>query len=133
MWMPLADLHHGAGSMTFVDGSHRLGDIGAGDISAESEGRHRRERIARDDLTTTSHGSMRAGDATFHRGWTLHSAPANTSGAMRPVMTIIWFADGARIVEPTRDEQRFDLRMWLDDGDPGLPADGPSNPLLWPV
>ena len=43
------------------------------------------------------HGDLRAGDATFHRGWTLHSAPPNRTGALRPVMTIL---DGRIIGEP---------------------------------
>ena len=132
MWMPLADIHANVGSMTFVDGSHRGGDIEAGDISDESDARIE-ARIEAEGLSTTTHGSLRAGDATFHRGWTLHSAPPNPTPHVRPVMTIIYFADGARIIEPRRDEQRFDLRMWLGDGAPGSLADGPSNPLLWPT
>jgi hypothetical protein len=132
MWMPLADIHANVGSMTFVDGSHHHGDVGAGDISDVSDAAIA-DRIESEGLSTTTHGSLRAGDATFHRGWTLHSAPPNPTAHMRPVMTIIYFADGARILEPRRDEQRFDLRMWLGEGEPGTLADGPSNPLLWPA
>lgn len=131
MWMPLVDLDPDVGSMTFVDGSHRDGDVGAGDISDASDAAIA-ARIEADGRSTTTHGSLRAGDATFHRGWTLHSAAPNPTGRMRPVMTIIWFADGARITEPRRAEQEFDLKMWLGSGTPGDLANGAGNPVLWP-
>jgi len=131
MWMPLVDLTGDNASMTFVDGSHRDGDVAAGEISDESHAAIA-ERIEREGRTTTTHGLLRAGDATFHRGWTLHRAPANTGRDVRPVMTIIYFADGARITEPTRDEERFDLATWLDGGEPGTVAAGTGNPRLWP-
>ena len=41
---------------------------------------------------------MQPGDATFHAGWTLHRAGPNTSLETRPVMTIIFVADGTRIL-----------------------------------
>lgn len=71
--------------------------------------------------------------ATFHAGWTLHRAGPNPTDAVREVMTIIWYADGARATPPTNPYQELDLRMWLKDTEPGDVADGPRNPLLWPV
>lgn len=132
MWMPLVDLDPSVGSMTFIDRSHRDGDVGAGQISDASDAAIA-ESIISGSRSTTTHGALRAGDATFHRGWTMHSAGPNPTDRMRPVMTIIWFADGARITEPDGPEQRFDLRAWLGGGTPGDLADGPENPLLWPV
>ena len=55
---------------------------------------------------------MSAGDATFHSGWTLHSAPGNPTSQMREVMTVIYFADGTRTFEPRNEEQRSDL-AWM--------------------
>lgn len=131
MWMPLVDLDPAVGSMTFVDGSHLDGDVGAGEISDASDAAVQR-RIDAGDRTTTSYGALRAGDATFHTGWTIHSAGPNPTDAMRPVMTIIYFADGARVTEPTSPEQRFDHATWLGATPPGAPATSPTNPLLWP-
>ncbi|MHB8466766.1 MAG: hypothetical protein ACYDD7_18270 [Acidimicrobiales bacterium] len=48
-------------------------------------------------------------------------------------MTVIWYADGARAIEPRNDYQAFDLRMWLKGTEPGEVANGARNPLLWPV
>jgi hypothetical protein len=47
-------------------------------------------------------------------------------------MTIIWYADGARAIEPQNDYQRFDLQMWLKGTQPGELAVGDRNPRLWP-
>jgi hypothetical protein len=132
MWMPLVDVGPTDGAMVFADGSWRCGDLGGKIIGDESEA-HFAEVVRRHGFDCTDHAPLRAGDATFHRGWTLHCAPPNTSAAMRSVMTIIYFADGARITEPDSDAQRADLGRWLDGGAPGALADGPSNPLLWPA
>ena len=74
---------------------------------------------------------MRAGDATFHKGWTPHRAQANRTTVLRSVMTIIYYADGARVTEPAHDFQEFDRQMWLRV-EPGELAASDRNPLLWP-
>jgi len=132
MWMPLVDVDPAVGSMSFVDGSHLDRDVGAGQISDESD-QAIQESIEAGKRSVFTHGALKAGDATFHKGWTIHSAGPNPTGTMRPVMTIIWFADGALIAEPNSPEQEFDLETWLDGGTPGSPAGGRRNPLLWPL
>jgi hypothetical protein len=132
MWMPLRDIDPAVGSMTFVDGSQRDGDVGAGEISDASDTAIQAS-VVRESRSTTTHGALKAGDATFHRGWTIHSAGPNPTEKMRPVMTIIWFADGARITAPNGPEQEFDLAAWLDNGVPGTLAAAVGNPLLWPA
>ena len=131
MWMPLVDVPAEVGSMTFVSGSSRLGDLGSYDISDSSDGAVA-ELLAERDLALHTYGAVHAGDATFHAGWTLHRAGPNPTARTREVMTVIWYADGARVVEPENDHQRFDLAMWLKGSEPGQAADGPRNPLLWP-
>ena len=131
MWMPLAKVTEEVGSMVFVTGSHLLGDLGAGHISDRSQAAIDR-LIEERGLTTDTHGSLEAGDATFHAGWTLHSASPNHSGAMRPVMTVIYVADGARVAEPTGPAQEYDSMAWLGGREPGEPVDSDQNPLLWP-
>ena len=42
-------------------------------------------------------------------------------------MTIIYFADGVRVAQPT-DFQRGDPKYWLADLPPGALANGPKNP-----
>ncbi len=130
MWMPLVDVPPEVGTMTFASGSHRLGDLAGPTISDDSESVFD-TAVREAGLVPTTHGPLAAGDATFHAGWTLHRASANPTGADRPVMTVIWFADGARVTEPVDDFQRFDLALWLKGLRPGDAAAGERNPLLW--
>lgn len=131
MWMPLVDVPAEVGSMTFASGSQQRGDLGRFIIGDESEAKFG-ELVEQLGLPTTTHGVMRAGDATFHRGWTLHRAPANPTGLLRSVMTIIWFADGTRVGVDIGGARFFDHKFWLAGIPPGEPAAGPLNPLLWP-
>jgi len=73
---------------------------------------------------------MKAGDATFHYGTTLHKAPGNSSSAMREVMTIIYFADQARVTQPVNDAQEKDRQRWLKSVAPGVFANSELNPVL---
>jgi hypothetical protein len=132
MWMPLVDVPSAVGSMTFADGSHLHGDLGHGIIGDQSEAGF--AALVRDDaLPTSTHGAMRAGDATFHMGWTLHRADANPTGLLRSVMTVIYIADGTRVGEIDSPARRLDQAIWLGGAAPGSLVDGPGNPLLWPV
>jgi hypothetical protein len=74
---------------------------------------------------------MKAGDATFHAGWTLHSAPNNPTPLMREVMTIIYFADGMRVADPGSNPSRADdLNAWLPGLKPGDLASSDLNPVV---
>jgi hypothetical protein len=131
MWMPLVDVPAEVGSMTFVSRSFRHGDLGSHDISDASDAAV--EAIVTErDLELVTYGAVTAGDATFHAGWTLHRAGPNPTTTMREVMTVIWYADGARATTPENSFQEFDLRMWLKGTAPGDVADGDRNPRLWP-
>ncbi|MEO6916239.1 MAG: hypothetical protein ABI151_11795, partial [Chitinophagaceae bacterium] len=74
--------------------------------------------------------TMNAGDATFHYGWTLHAAPGNKSDLTREVMTVIYFADGARVTEPQNKHQEADRQTWLNSLQPGEKAASIHNPLI---
>ena len=73
---------------------------------------------------------MKAGDATFHAGWMIHSAGENVSETVREVMTIIYFADGTRISEPINEFQKADHERWLSGIKVGALATGRLNPIL---
>lgn len=132
VWIPLVDVPEEVGSMTFVDGSHRMGDLRGREISDASDDEF--GRLVEDQgLSTTTHGALAVGDVTFHHGWTIHSAPANPTDRMRPVMTMIYFADGTRVSDlPLTDHEQFDRQLWLGGAEPGALIDGEANPLLWP-
>lgn len=129
MWMPLVDISEGMGMLTFASGSQREGFLGNLEISDDSEaqlGNFVREK----GYPVSSPEFMKAGDATFHSGWTLHSAPGNHSGKMREVMTVIYMADGARVTKPLNPNQENDRQRWLMGQEPGTLIDSPLNPLI---
>jgi ectoine hydroxylase-related dioxygenase (phytanoyl-CoA dioxygenase family) len=130
-WIALDDIGEDVGSMTFAAGSHLDGDLRGREISDQSE-KEFSELVTTKGFALETHGAMRSGDATFHKGWTLHRAGSNPTDRMRPAMTIIYFADGARVAQPDSNFQEFDLAIWLQECRPGDPAAGPLNPLLWP-
>lgn len=129
MWMPLVDIDEAMGTMRFVPGSHKAGPVGSVEISDDSQAIYE-SYIRANACRVVSTGSLSAGDATFHRGWTIHGAGANDSSKMRSVMTVIYFADGARVISPGSSYQQADLDAWLDCKMPGEVADGPLNPVL---
>ncbi len=47
-------------------------------------------------------------------------------------MTVIYFADGARVSEPDSVYRQFDLATWLPGLEPGDLAASKLNPRLWP-
>jgi len=130
MWMPLVDISDEVGSLRFASGTHLAGDLAgdlAGPISDESDATFA-ALLEQGRFPVESHGGLRAGDASFHAGWTLHSAGENPSDRDRPAMTVIWFADGCRIAAEPTTHQTFDLAIWLDGAPPGSAAGGPLNP-----
>ena len=130
MWMPLVDVGADIGSMTFASGSHRLGYVGQFAISDEGD-RELRKVIDDNGLALDTHGTLAAGDATFHAGWTLHGAPPNPTGTLRSVMTVIYIADGLRVVEPDHPYRAFDLKTWLPGVQPGELAASEINPGVY--
>jgi len=130
MWMPLIDITENLGMLTFASGSHKNGIVNDLPISDESEALL--EKYVKENGFPVSRPSfMNAGDATFHYGYTMHSAPGNTSAdIMREVMTIIYFADGAIVREPKNSFQENDRERWLCGLEPGSVAASPINPVV---
>ncbi|HET8987941.1 MAG TPA: phytanoyl-CoA dioxygenase family protein [Humibacillus sp.] len=129
MWMPLVDITPEHGGLAFASRSHRdgpLSDIGISDASEE----HFEKLITERGLTVDEPVAMRAGDASFHSGWTVHRALGNSSSEMRQVMTVIWFADGLAVQQPANPAQEHDLASWLPGLRPGDVAATPVNPVV---
>lgn len=129
MWMPLVHITEDMGMLTFASGSHLDGIVENLAISDASDALLERY-VAGKRYAITRPQRMDAGDATFHYGWTLHSAPGNASATTREVMTIIYFADGARVTEPLNPHQEADRQRWLGGLPPGQLAASALNPTL---
>lgn len=129
MWMPLVDIAEDMGMLTFASGSQQSGFVENIAISDESES-ILQEFIKQKGYAVSRAKTMNAGDATWHYGWTLHSAPGNNSHQTREVMTIIYFADGATVTEPQNKHQEADRQRWLQGLAPGSEAASGLNPLV---
>ena len=130
MWMPLVDISQEVGSMTFASESHKRGYISKLVISDQSH-KTLKEYIEHEQLAQVNYGGMTAGDATFHAGWTLHSAPGNPTEHMREVMTVIYVADQTRVLEPDSNARKSDLNRWMPGLKPGDWIDSPLNPVMY--
>jgi len=130
MWMPLVDVPVEIGGMVFADGTHALGNLSE-EVIGDASQRFFDELTHERGWHLSTHGPFAAGDATFHSGWTLHSAPANDTDTMRAVMTVIYFADGARVTASDHPARELDRILWLGGVEPGSPANSESNPVVW--
>jgi ectoine hydroxylase-related dioxygenase (phytanoyl-CoA dioxygenase family) len=129
MWMPLVDISVEMGMLTFASGSHIQGTVFDQEISDESDASYKKF-IKENQYAVTRPAGMRAGDATWHYGNTIHCAPGNDSDKMREIMTIIYMADGVRITEPKHAAQNNDWNTWLMGLPPGRLAASELNPLV---
>eukprot|EP00421_Protoceratium_reticulatum_P031827 CAMPEP_0168468382 /NCGR_PEP_ID=MMETSP0228-20121227/57677_1 /TAXON_ID=133427 /ORGANISM="Protoceratium reticulatum, Strain CCCM 535 (=CCMP 1889)" /LENGTH=172 /DNA_ID=CAMNT_0008484137 /DNA_START=18 /DNA_END=533 /DNA_ORIENTATION=+ len=89
VWVPLTPVPKFGGSgLTFAIGSHR--DFALpyhGDPEEDLQGRYEVEEC----------GGLQIGDATFHHGWTLHSAEPASAPA-RLAWTVSYVADGCKLL-----------------------------------
>jgi len=131
LWMPLVDVPVEMGALTFASKSHTEGFLGNLAISDDSHSTL--NDIVKQRGFTVTNQAMKAGDATFHSGWTLHTAPGNSSDTTREVMTIIYFADETNVLaEPDNENRWNDLKSWLPGVKPGEPAASELNPIVYP-
>ncbi len=129
MWMPFTEATIEKGAMSFASGFHERGPLiqmGISDESAHWFSRHLREN----DVTLKTY-ELNPGDATFHGGWTPHKAPGNSSGEMRPVMTIIFVDADGKVGEPMNDAQPVDMEAFFPGLKPGDTISSHLNPVIW--
>jgi ectoine hydroxylase-related dioxygenase (phytanoyl-CoA dioxygenase family) len=129
MWLPLVDVDEQMGPMIFASGSHRAEALGDLLISSHTDQRLS-SLIAQRGWPVWSE-PVRAGDATFHAGGTLHSAGANRSDRVREILTVIYFATGTRVATPANPNQQVDLEVFLPGVKPGEEAKSELNPILY--
>ena len=130
MWMPLIDASPDMGTLVFASGAQAEGYLGNLPISDESEAIFKRF-VAEKGFNLVQGLTLAAGDATFHNGWTMHTAPGNHSDICREVMTVIYMADGAHVTQPDNRHREDDLANWLPGCKPGDLAASPLNPLVY--
>jgi ectoine hydroxylase-related dioxygenase (phytanoyl-CoA dioxygenase family) len=130
MWLPLVDVGEDMGPTIFASRSHLADNLG--DLAISEETSQRLTRVIAERGWKIATEPVRAGDATFHAGGTLHSAGANRSSRVREVLTVIYFAAGTRVAEPENDNQRVDMEVFIPGAQPGDEAASELNPVLYP-
>ena len=131
MWMPLVDVPEEVGSMTFGSGTHALGPLCELSISDESEVALQQYV---DEFRRHARHPWRAPSGRRHVPRRLDPAPRRVRTrptTARPVMTVIYVADGAVVQKPTNPFQEFDRLVWLGDRPPGESVDSEMNPVLY--
>lgn len=113
MWMPLVDIDVDMGMLTFASNSYSKGSIFNYEISDESESAFA-EYVKEHEFPISRANTMMAGDATWHRGFTMHHANGNNSNKRREIMTIIYVADGARVTPYKNNWQKKRPRKMAD-------------------
>ena len=133
MWMPLADLDPAVGSMTFATGSHRAGKLRGHAISDASEAEFGTTRPR--PATRASRLWRAAGRGRdVPRGLDAPPRGVRTRPTARPVMTVIYFADGALVSRsPTPCTKSSTSRLGCPGMQPGDLAASEINPRLGPV
>lgn len=129
MWMPLIDIDVDMGMLTFASGSYKNGSVFNFEISDESESAFD-NYVKEHNFPISRAKTLNAGDATWHRGFTMHHANGNNSNTRREVMTIIYIADGARVTPYKNDWQKNDNEKWLMGKPIGEVIDSELNPKL---
>ena len=135
MWMPLVDMTYDMGGLNFASGSQAQGYLGEG-ISDESSEFYDKV-IAEKGFSVVSHArennGMKAGDATFHNGWTLHSAPNNPTQQARQIITVVYYEDGSYTYKDMGNPHReSDFKAYMPGVVPGGLAASERNPVLYP-
>jgi ectoine hydroxylase-related dioxygenase (phytanoyl-CoA dioxygenase family) len=129
VWVPLQETPLEMGPLSFARGSQKF-EFGRDlAISDESEAQLQVE-LAKHDFPLVE-GPYDLGDVSFHSGWTFHRAGANTSGAPRAVMTVIYMDADITVIPPTNDHHVREIGDWLSGATPGQVPDGPLSPLLY--
>jgi len=127
-WVPLQATPLEMGPLAFAAGSHRMAFGRDLEISDESE-RSLRQALESGRFKEVNE-PFELGEVSFHSGWTFHHTGANTSTQPRAVMTVIYIADGIRLIEPTRKQHYADWEAFMPGIQPGEVVDSPLNPVL---
>ncbi len=129
MWLPLHDVEPEMGDLEFAVGTHG-GPIGDAAISDEADAFYDRYLADSDICPHVDRSDARRRCQLPPRVDAAPRANPNRTDKDREVMTVIWFADGARVIEPTNRGQELDRLVWLRNTEPGELAASDLNPLV---
>ncbi|HZP84416.1 MAG TPA: phytanoyl-CoA dioxygenase family protein [Chthonomonadaceae bacterium] len=129
LWMPLVDITPEMGALRLATGSHNFPFLDEQGITENAMAYFDRI-IAEKGLPVVTH-EMKAGDATFHAGWTLHSAAANASDRAREVSAVSYHPDGTYLMQELTETRRRDAAACIPGVGPGGRAVSYMSPLVY--
>ncbi len=129
-WIPLQDTPANMGPLAFSEGSHLM-DLGR-DLPIGQDSEEKITQALQAAALPYRACEFKAGDVSFHGGWTFHRADENASDHPRRAMTVIYMADGARLKAPENANQQADWEAWCPGAKVGEPVATALNPLLYP-
>jgi ectoine hydroxylase-related dioxygenase (phytanoyl-CoA dioxygenase family) len=124
IWVAVEDVPPEKGPLTFLSGSHHLGPIAAENYDSDEEMFARLSPAERESMTEIVEVPLKAGDATFHAGLTMHRAGANVSAEDRLVWSVEYISgDTLFNGVPHRGVEGLGLTLFA-------PFDHPKFPIL---
>jgi len=128
-WIPLQPTPLEMGPLEFSEGSDALTEGRSLKISDESQ--HVIDDLLRNSGLNHRIEGFELGEVSFHKGWLYHRAGANTTDAMRGVMTMIYMDRDIRLKEPENPNQVNDWNTWCPGAKVGEVVATELNPILF--
>ncbi len=128
-WIPMQTTPRAMGTLSFARGSHLMTEGREMVISDESEAFF--SNWVKASGLDVSNDEFELGDISIHAGWTVHHAGPNQTRQHREVMTIIYMADDARLLENPTQTQLVDRDAFAPGIQPGQLIETELNPLLF--
>lgn len=130
LWLPLHDTPAEMGVIQLAAGSHRFGSLGDFHMGDESHAAF--GKVIEDlKLHVGAPESFRAGDAVLFRGWTFASETANSTNEMRRLLSMVYYADGARVARLDHPVRSLARDTFFPGAEAGDFAASPRTPVLW--
>jgi ectoine hydroxylase-related dioxygenase (phytanoyl-CoA dioxygenase family) len=129
VWIPLQAVPLEMGPLAFGRGSHRRHIGRELEISAESE--KKISEAIRELKIDEVQEPYALGDVSYHLGWTLHRAGANTTQTPRRVFTVIYMDSEMRLAKPANKNQQTDWEELSPNTQIGEIMADRLNPVLY--
>ena len=126
-WIPLQAVTLEMAPLSFAAGSHtdkRFRDLAISDDSEQVI----QTAMNKHDVNCTP---FDLGEISFHSGWMYHRAPANSSGQMRGIFTIIYMDKDMTLKAPENSNQLRDRNNYCPDIEVGAICNSKLNPLIY--
>ena len=126
-WIPLQPVSMEMGPLSFAAGSQKDTRFRDLEISDDSE------QVIQKAMDTYEMNStpFDLGEISFHSGWMYHRAPANSSGKMRGIFTIIYMDKDIKLKEPENQNQINDRNAYIPGVEVGNVCASELNPIIF--